>query len=249
MKPLKVIIIDDEQPGIDALIWEIENLDIPIEILATFTSPLEARSALDMLHPDILFLDIEMPILNGMDFLKTLRHISFDVIFVTAYDQYALNAYNLDVMDYLLKPVHSDRLSKTINKHLLNRKNNTLKDKMELLQQNLHPQDRFDKLAVNGKDGIVFIHFNHIVRLESSANYTLVYTLNEKHIISKPLIDVERPLLKHSFYRVHRSHTINLKYINKYIKGRTNQIIMEDKSIIPVSPEKKEEIKQLLGLG
>jgi two-component system, LytTR family, response regulator len=248
MRPLKVIIIDDEQSGIDALIWEIQNLDIPVEILASFTSPMEARQSLESMNPDILFLDIEMPVLNGMDFLKTLKNISFDVIFVTAYDQYALNAYNLDVMDYLLKPVHGERLNKALHKHLLNRNHDTLKDKMELLKQNLNPQDRFEKLGVSGKDGVAFIHYNHIVRLESSANYTVVFTLNEKYIISKPLKDVERPLLEHSFYRVHRTHTINLKYINKYTKGRINHIIMEDNSIIPVSPEKKEEIKRLLGL-
>jgi two-component system, LytTR family, response regulator len=248
MNPVKVIIIDDEQSGIDALVWEIENLDIPIEILSTFTSAMDSIPMLEKLNPDILFLDIEMPALNGIDYLKKLSNINFDVIFVTAYDQYALSAYNLEVMDYLLKPVHGERLSKAINKHLLHRKNNTLKDKIDNIHEALYHQERFDKLAVNSRDGIEFIRFKNIIRLESAANYTLVYTINEKYIISKPLKDVEKQLLNHSFFRVHRSHTVNLNYIVKYQKGRVNHLIMEDKSVIPVSPEKKDELKQILGL-
>lgn len=248
IKPIRVIIIDDEQSGIDALKWVIQNLEIPVEILATFTSAQEARTKIEELSPDILFLDIEMPLLNGIDFLKSFRNISFDVIFVTAYDQYALNAYNLDVMDYLLKPVHGECLTKAINKHLLNRKNDTLKDQADLLHKALNPQERFDKLSVSSRDGIEFILYSNIIRLKSAANFTMVYTNNEKYIISKPLKDVEKPLLEHSFVRVHRSHTINLRYITKYIKGKVNQIIMEDKCTIPVSPEKKDELKQILGL-
>ncbi len=248
MKTIRCVIIDDEQTGINALLWELENITIPVEVVATYTSALDAIFDLDYLSFDILFLDIEMPKLNGLELLKNLKRIHFDVIFVTAYDQYALNAYNLDVIDYLLKPVHGDRLLKALNKHILYRKNNLLNNKIDILSESFQQDERFEKLPVSVREGIEFIPICTIIRLESDANYTTIFTAKEKYVISKPLKEVERQLEGFPFYRIHRSHTINLNFISKYIRGRVNKLVMEDQAILPISPEKKEELKNILKL-
>lgn len=241
MKPLKAILVDDEMHAIDNLKYELHRNCPGVEILISFSDPKEALDRLRSLQFDVLFLDIEMPWLNGFDLLQKLPRIDFEVIFVTAYDQYAINAFRYSAIDYLLKPIRSSDLVEAV--HKVNDKHQQFdRSHLDVLLQNLSaPQQRMEKIALPTSSGFEFVKISEIVRCESDGNYSRVFLIGDRSIyLAKTLKDMESLLHNQGFIRVHHSHLISEHQITKY-DNADDSVWMEDGSCIPVSRSKKAE--------
>lgn len=244
---LKAIIVDDEPYCCEALAMLLE--DIPgVEILAVCGNGAEALAAIRKKSPDLVFLDVEMPNMNGFEMLEELPSVNFDIIFTTSYDQYALKAIRFSAIDYLLKPVDAEELQKAVQK-VNHRTQRTIGQQVEILMQKLHsPAKPISKIALPTMEGLQMIPVDSIVSCESDSNYTILTLKNKKKMtVSCTLKEVEEVLEDHSFARVHRSYLINLNEVEKYVKGEGGYLIMSDGSVIDVSRNKKEQLlKKLL---
>jgi two-component system LytT family response regulator len=247
---IKAVIIDDEQHSIDTLKWKLENYCPDVAVQASFNSPAEGIKYLKQNPPDLLFLDIEMPMLNGFDVLEELgRDLSFDIIFITAYDNFGIQAVKFSALDYLLKPVQNRELKEAIDKHLKKSAHKVPSEQIEVLLNNVQAEKRgkVGKIALASKESIEFVDPQQIVCCEASSNYTTIYLSdNRKKVISKTLKDFEDMLSLHQFFRPHNSFLINLRRVNEFIRGDGGYIVMENKMKIPVSKTKKEELMELL---
>lgn len=240
MDQIKAIIIDDEMRSITSLIWELENFK-HVEIIAKTTDPVEGKKLITTLKPDLVFLDIEMPILNGFDLIKQIDNVDFDVIFTTAYDKFAVKAFEVSAIDYLLKPVDENDLERALQKVKTRNDNNEFQKKMEFLFKNIKTDDPcFDHIVIPTLEGLEFIEAKEIIRCESDSNYTSIFMKSEeKYFVSKTLKDIENLLDSRRFYRVHHSHLVNIAFIKKYLKGKDGTLVLKNGDIIPVSRTKK----------
>jgi two-component system LytT family response regulator len=218
---IKAIIIEDELHNRENLLQMIAGSCPEVEIVALCSSAAEGRDSIRILHPDLIFLDIEMPGENGFSLLENLSRIDFEVIFVTAFDFYGIKAIKFSALDYLLKPVDTKDLIAAVEK---------AKDKILQKQENLRLRNLLENrrrshtdkmLALSMSDKVEFIELATITRCESDGNYTAFYLKNgEKLLISKTLKEYDELLSPYGFLRVHQSHLINLKEIKKFHKGR-----------------------------
>jgi two-component system LytT family response regulator len=238
---LKAIIIDDEKASIDSLTWELELFADKIEIIGSSTSPQEAISMVESLQPDVIFLDVNMPKLNGFQFLKHFPNFTFEVIFTTAYDEYAIKAFEINAIDYLLKPVDSDDLTRAISR--LEKTKNPLNEKLELLLATISSFDKGNKkIAIPISEGYEFLNIGDIIRCESDSNYTRIILKEDKPLlVSKTLKNIEEQIDSTQFIRIHNSHLINVAFIKKYKKGKGGSITMINGDVVPVSRAKKNE--------
>ena len=248
MKKIRALIVDDEKLSADALIWELDGLNQDVEIVGIAHSALMGIKLIDEKKPDLIFLDIEMPRMNGFDMLRNMKRIDFSVIFTTAYDQYAINAFDINALDYLLKPVSGTKLNKALNKFIQQRSSNEWVDTLINLQRVLKSQDpNFRKIAIPTNEGLEFISIENIIRCESDVNYTRIYLLNEKPLfVSKTLSNIEEKIDSKSFIRIHKSHLVNLNYLRKFVKSDGGYVVMDDGTQVPVSRRKKEDLTQIL---
>lgn len=242
---LKAIIVDDEQYAIKTLEWEIDRHCPDIEVIGRYHDPIQALEILQKTPPDILFLDIEMPRLNGFDLLNKILNISFDVIFVTAYDEYAVKAFRINAVDYLLKPVITADLTEAIKRVQLKnqRSENTKKDKglqIEKLKRS------FKKIPLANVDGIDLVFPFQILYCKSDGSYTYVIMEHKKALITKSLRDFELLLVEHNFLRTHKSFLVNLDHIAKYVRMDGGYLVMSNGDKVAVSRRKKEELMSLL---
>lgn len=247
---IKAVIIDDEQHSIDALKWKLENYCPDVEVIAAFDKPAEGITFLKQNKPDLLFLDIEMPMLNGFDVLEELgRDLPFDIIFITAYDNFGIQAVKFSALDYLLKPVQNKELKEAIEKHVKKSRHKTPADQVEVLLQNVQAEKKgkLGKIALASKESIEFVDAPDIIYCEANSNYTNVYmTDGKKKVISRTLKDFEDLLAPHQFFRPHISFLINLTRVKEFIRGDGGYLVMENKIKIPVSKNKREELLSLL---
>ncbi len=243
---IKAVIIDDEQHSIDTLRWKIENYCAEVEVVAAFDNPAEGVRHLRQNGCDILFLDIEMPRLNGFDVLEELgAPLQYDVIFTTAYDNFGIQAVKFSALDYLLKPVQNKELKEAIDKHLRKSSRMVPSEQIDGLMNNLQAEraGKPGRVALASKESIEFIDPADIVVCTSSSNYTEVYTKDgRKRVISKTLKDFEDMLLPFHFFRPHHSHLINLARVQEYVRGDGGYLVMENKMKIPVSKSRKEAL-------
>lgn len=236
---LKAIIIDDEEMGRIALQKKIGMCGDRVEILESVSSAKEGIEAIGKHRPDLVFLDIEMPGMNGFQMLEHLKERNFHLIFTTAYDHYAIKAIKYSAIDYLLKPVDIDALQEAILKVNTLKKDFT-QEKVEVLQNNM--KSPLEKIAIPVLDGYIFIRTNEMTHLHADGNYTTIYLSDGSKIVaSRILKDFEELLSPDIFCRPHHSHIINLNFIKRYIKGEGGQIELENGHYIPVSRRKKEE--------
>ena len=244
----KAVIIDDEAKGRLALKEKLKQYCPGIEVVAEAANGKEGIVAIETQHPQIIFLDIEMPIMNGFEMLNNLPDKNFHIIFTTAYDQYAIKAIKYAAFDYLLKPVDIEELKATLSK-LDEKENLQTKNQIELLHQNmLQPKKHLHKLAIPTLDGLFFYDINDVVHLEANSNYTHIHFLNKTKILaSKTLKEFEELLPGDIFFRPHHSHVINLNYIKRYIKGDGGQIELQNGTHVDVSRRKKEEFLKIIG--
>jgi two-component system LytT family response regulator len=239
---LNAVIIDDEEHCIKTLAWTLDQYcSNDVEVTGKYNNPEEGLAAIKNSPPDIVFLDVEMPGLNGIELLERLGMIRFEVIFTTAYDFYAIKAIKLNALDYLLKPIDKDELAEAVNR--VKAKRAAMPDAQSANGGKSQKQTGINKIALSTLAGLQFIHPDDIVRIEGESNYCNFFLKDKKKILlSKKLGDAEA-LLKDNqfFFRAHKSHIINLKYVDKYVRGEGGEIIMQDGTSITLSRSKKEE--------
>lgn len=247
---IKAIIIDDEQHSIDTLTWKLNNYCQDVEIAEAFTSPLLGVEYLKSNPADLLFLDIEMPMMNGFDVLEELGpDIDFSVIFVTAYDSFGIKAVKFSALDYILKPVHNKELVEAIQKYKSINKQDSI-GRIDNLLSNLEAerQRRPVKVALASRESIEFVTPEDIVLCEADSNYSKVYLLNGKmRLISKTLRDFEEMLEPQGFFRPHNSFVVNLEHVQEYQRLDGGYLVMSNKMKVPVSKQKRGEMLALLG--
>ncbi len=235
---IKAILIDDELDAIESLTWEINQFCKDIQIIDSFTNPEEAISAINYLKPDCVFLDIEMPKMDGFQLLSQLNFRKFDLVITTAYDNYAIQAFKESAIDYLLKPIDSDDLQKVARKITANKSDNNLGTELKLALENIYKQQNssLNKVALPLNRKIVFVNASDIIYCKSDGNYTTIYlTNNEKHLISKKLKDVMELINDKQIIKVHQSYLVNITYIKEYVKSDGYYLVLDDKTTIPVS--------------
>lgn len=247
---IRAVIIDDEKDSIDTLKWKLENYCPEVSVISSFEKPADGVSYLKKNPVDLLFLDIEMPMLTGFDVLEELgRDISFDIIFITAYDNFGIQAVKFSALDYLLKPVQNKELKEAIDKHLKKSQQKIPSEQIDLLLNNVQAErkGKRGRIALASKESIEFVDPNDIVVCEANSNYTNVYLIEgRKRVISKTLKEFEEMLMQFDFFRPHNSHLINLARVKEFIRGDGGYLVMENKMKIPVSKNKKEELMGLL---
>ena len=236
------IIIDDERKSIELLEWQISNYCPSIKVVATCDSSADGIEAIEKHKPDIVFLDIEMPVMNGFELLEQFTDIAFSIIFTTSYDQYAIKAIRFSALDYLLKPIDANDLKAAVAK--LEVKLSKNEQTAEVNQSQPAPNNTHRKrIALTTNESLIFVEPEKILFCESSSNYTYFYlTENDKKIlISKTLKDIEEILVKFDFFRIHNSHLVNMKHVKEFIRGSGGYVVMANGSHLTVSKTRKEE--------
>jgi two-component system, LytTR family, response regulator len=248
MQVLKAILVDDELNSLQNLQYKILEYCPTVKVVAQSQNPEEAIRLIQQFKPDVIFLDIEMPRMSGFKMLEQIPEIDFEVIFITAYNHYAIHAIRISAFDYLVKPVSIEELQQTVER-LGVATFKKIKERADMLKKNLaNPKSQEDHIALPANDGLEFIQIKQIVRIESSSNYSKVVLQNgQQLLVTRQLKDFEELLQDYRFYRVHHSHLINLNYISKYVRGDGGQITMRNGDVIDVSRRKKEVFLKLIG--
>ncbi len=245
---LKAIIIDDEPYCCESLATLLERFCPDVNISAICNSGDQALSAIQKIKPHLVFLDIEMPYMNGFELLEKIPAIDFELVFTTSYDQYAIKAFRFSALDYLLKPIDREELQKAVNK-VMSRKQNPIPQQLEILLQKInHTNNSIQRIALPTMEGLQLVPVNSIISCASDGNYTFFLMKDkQKIVVSRPLKEVEEMLAEHSFFRVHHSYIVNMNEIEKFIKIDGGYLIMSDGSTVDVSRSKKEVLlKKLL---
>lgn len=243
---IKAIIIDDEEGARITLSSLIKKYAPDVEIVSECSNVPEAVLAINKKNPDVVFLDIEMPEYSGFELLDFFKEINFEIIFVTAYSQYAIKAFEVSAVDYILKPVEIDSLKSAIEKARQKRSQANIMQRLELMKNTYKGED-VRKIALPMSDGLLFVDVNQIIFFEADRAYTHVFFKNGSKItVSKPMRTFEDILENRPFFfRPHRSHLINLNYMKRYNKG-DSVITMDNNIDIPISRERKQDFDLLL---
>lgn len=248
MNKLTTIIIDDE-PRARETIKNMLMLYCPeLELVGEAASVASGVELINKIQPEVVLLDIKMPDGSGFDLLEQLDAIDFALVFITAFDEYAVKAFKFSAMDYLLKPIDPDELVDTIARVKYHKKSDNID--LSVVLNNLRDLKKENKkLVLKTAESIFVVSVQDIIRCESSGNYTYFYFTNEKPIlVSHTLKDYEEMLKEHSFLRVHQSHLVNLEHIKRFDKSDGGMLVMTDNKTVPVATRKKEMLLNVLGL-
>ena len=243
---VKILIVDDEAAAGNILKILIEKHIATATEIKYCAAAKDALELLQTFNPTLVMLDIEMPALNGFDFLNMATENNFDVIFTTAYDQYAIKAIRFSALDYLLKPIDILELQNAVNRHIIKQQNQNQKLLVSNLLTNLQQKDPKDfKLALSTMEGVSFFEPAEIMYCEAENNYTrFVFTKQKPMLVSKTLGEYEELLAEHGFIRIHKSYLANAKYVSKV--DREGILLMSDGKQLPVSKRKKEMVMHTL---
>lgn len=241
------MIIDDEPYCCDALEILLQRYCPQVQVTGVCHSGKEAIAQLNVQQPHLLFLDIEMPQMNGFEMLEKLPGINFELIFTTSYDQYAIKAIRFSALDYLLKPIDRMELVQAVQK-VSKRAGQPLPQQLEILLQKMQaPQGFVQRIALPTMEGLQLVPIDNIISCTSSSNYTVFHLKGkEKITVSRTLKEAEEMLEEYGFLRVHHSYLVNLNEINKYVKGEGGYLVMSDQTNIDVSRSRKELLMQKL---
>jgi two-component system LytT family response regulator len=249
MKRIKTIIIDDEVKSRKTLNDFLSKYCPDVEVIAEGASVIEAVKVIELHKPELVFLDINMPEGNGFELFRKIKEPDFHTVFVTAYDQYALEAFRHQAVDYILKPINIAELIKTVNriKTLQSHKTNT-----DQLNAFLHATTKktitSDRIALPVADGLTYVQTDDVIHCEAQGNYTCFHFTNRsKLLVSRTLGFYEDLLKSRGFIRIHHQHLINLMHVEKYQRGRGGTVIMADKTELMVSQRRKEEFIKVSG--
>ena len=247
---LKAIIVDDEKAGRETLGLLLEKHHPGIEVVATADSARTGREAILEHHPDLVFLDIQMPGGSGFDLLKSIEVVDFEVIFVSAHSQHALRAFQFAALHYIRKPIKVQELRDAILRaeSIKQRDDQLKKLQFSTLHENFaNSQTQDMKIALPTLEGFSFVMLKDIVRIKGSESYSDVFFADgKKLVVSRKIVQLERLLTGHRFFRIHRSHLINLDHLVRYIRGRGGEVEMSDGEFLDVSRRKKAEFLEAI---
>jgi two-component system LytT family response regulator len=244
---IRCVLIDDENNSLEMMEWLIKTYCPQVSIEAMCNTSEKGIEAINKFKPDVVFLDIEMPHMNGFDMLEQFDKLFFDVVFCTAYDQFAIRAFKYSALNYLLKPVDPADLQETIRR-LEEKKSSPSKEQMDLLLQNIREtiKPAVQRIALTTGDGMIFVPVDDIVYCEAESNYTSVALKDGKKIlVSKVLKDIDETLSGSGFYRIHNSFLINLNHIKKYVRGDGGYVIMNNDVTVSISRSRRQEFMEL----
>jgi len=243
-------IVDDEPYSCESLATLLERYCPDVKLLDVCHSGAAALKSIEEQKPQLLFLDIEMPHINGFELVEKLSDIDFELIFTTSYDQYAIKAFRFSALDYLLKPIDKDDLQKAVQKAVNSTNHVTPQQIKTLLQKINQPGITVNKIAIPTLEGLLMILVESIIHCEADRNYTIIYTKNKQKITaSKTLKEIEELLEDYPFTRVHHSHIVNLNEVEKYVKGEGGFLLMSNGNNIDVSRSRKEFLLKKLQPG
>lgn len=239
----KTVIVDDEPKNLRILKKLLQDFCPQIQVIGEAGDAKMAFKVIRELKPELVILDIEMPYGNAFDLLDSLMPIDFEIIFITAFDNYSLKAFKYSALDYLLKPVDISELQLATEKAIQKITGKNINQQVALLLSNFkNPQNNLQKIAIPTMDGFVFMNVEDIARCEANGAYTFIHTIrNEKITASKSIREYEELLPSAIFCRIHNSHLVNLNKIKKYSKGRGGTVIMEDGAILEVAIRRRDE--------
>jgi two-component system LytT family response regulator len=243
---IEAIIVDDEIKALQSLSWELTNFSDEINVAASFTDPMEALNHLERNPPDCLFLDIEMPTMDGFQFIQKIKNKNFPVVITTAYNQYAIKALKNEAIDYLLKPIDTDDLKDTITKIKKYNSKNFTAERLEKILLNFNSNATHKKITINTDGKLVFLENDEILYAESDGNYSTIHLADgQKIVLTKKLKEVNEILPDDSFFRIHNSYIINLTKIKEFIKT-DGYVILSSNHKIPVSRQKKSDFLDMM---
>ena len=245
---IRTVVIDDEPNARQVVKNILEQYCKSTELVGEAASVSEGVKVINEVKPDLVFLDIRMPDGTGFNLLKKVRNLSFHFVFITAHEEYAIQAIKQSALDYIVKPINTNEIIAAVERAELATPNELgNNEKLDTLSINQSDETIEKRLVLNTQDSIYVVKVNKIISCMADRNYTEVNILNKKKlVISKTLKDIEEMLVGCGFFRTHQSHLINLKYIDHYVKGLGGTIIMSDASRIPVSSRKKDIFLQIM---
>lgn len=247
---IKAIIVDDEPNCCEIMATLLERYCPQVKVADICYSGQAALNSIVELRPDIVFLDIEMPQMNGFEMLEKLQSVNFKLIFTTSYDQYAIKAIRFSALDYLLKPIDREELQNAVKKALQEMGNPVPQQLEVLLQKFSKIGNGSQKIALPTMEGLLMINVGDIISCASDRNYTTLFLKEKKKLlISRPLKEMEELLEEHDFLRVHHSYLVNFKEIDRYIRGEGGYLIMSDGSSVDISRSKKDLLLSKLHRG
>ena len=241
---IKAILVDDELHGLETLSILLADYCPEVKVMEKCPSAKKALDAIEKQKPDLVFLDIEMPVMNGFELLEQFDQIPFSVIFTTSYDQYAIKAIRFSALDYLLKPVDPKELVAAVH-NITKQKQPPSNEQLEMLMSQLqHKESKFTKIAVPTLEGFELIPADDIVRCEADDNYTHLFLKNKTKIIaSRTLKEMEEQFGAFTYFlRVHHSYIVNLNEVSKYVRGDGGYLVMTDGATVNVSRSRKEAL-------
>lgn len=225
---LTSIIVDDELHSRETTAMMVKAIDDKIEIVAEINNAKEAASAINEIGPDIIFLDIQMPGMSGIEMLDLIPNYKGEIIFVTAHDQYAIEAFKKGAIHYLLKPLDPEDLEIAVSR---------VRESLEQRKQ----KNEGNWLSLSTQEGWIVLRKTDIIRCESFRNYTTIVSQNGSHTISKSIKEVEATLSSNQFYRIHNSHIINIESIKKILKSDGGNVLLSNDHLVPISKGKKKD--------
>ncbi|MFT3679227.1 MAG: LytTR family DNA-binding domain-containing protein [Ferruginibacter sp.] len=245
---LKAVIIDDEPDCVKLLGLQLKMYCPQVKVAAECTISEDGLLAIKEHQPDIVFLDIEMPVMNGFQLLEKAGKINFSLIFVTAYDQFAVKAFRFSALDYLLKPIDGKDLQAAVQKASQHHRPD--KQQLNMLKQQVYGTEKNypDKIALPFQNGVTFIEIKNIVFCESENNYTRFHTADgQQYMVSKTLGDIQEVLEERNFLRVHRQYLVNLDHIKKYVRGEGNYLVLSNGQNVSVARNQKDRLIEKFG--
>ena len=243
---IRCILIDDEKNSLEMMEWLLQTYCPQVKIEAMCDGAEKGLAAISKYKPDIVFLDIEMPHMNGFDMLEQLDKLSFDVVFCTAYDQFAIKAFKYSALNYLLKPVDPDDLKETIRR-IEEKKAIPTREQLEMLMKGIRSSQKqtATRIALTTGEGMIFVSTADILYCEAESNYTTVVLNNRKIIVSKTLKEIDEALSGNDFYRIHNSFLVNINQIQKFVRGDGGYVIMNDGKAVSISRSRRQEFMEM----
>lgn len=242
---IQAVLVDDEENSLEALTILLEKYCPDVTVIGTAQTVESAVETIDELKPELVFLDIALPDGQGFEVLEQIEEKDFEVIFTTAYDQYALKAFEFSALDYLLKPIDAEKLKQSVDRFKEIRSSGNLAGRVDVLKDSL--KNINERIILSSMDGFEVYKIADIIRCEANGSYTTFFIKGGiKVVTSKTLNNFEKLLADKPFARVHSKHLVNLEYVKRYISGRGGYIIFDDGSQVDVSERKKKEFIRLM---
>jgi len=241
---IKAIIIDDEIHCLETLSILLKEYCPGVQLLEQCRSAKQGLEAIEKLKPDLVFLDIEMPLMNGFQLLEQFSEIPFAIIFTTSYDQYAIKAIRFSALDYLLKPVDPNELKNAVEK-VEDQRHLPMAEQFQMLLKQINSKSNsFNKIAVPTAEGFELIPADQVLYFEANDNYTHLFQKNKNKIIAcRTLKEMEEQIQDFTFFvRVHNSYMVNLNEVTKYVRGEGGYLVMSDDSTVNVSRSRKDSL-------